>query len=77
MEAGRRKGSGSAYRRIGVSAYRVWGSKTAFRQGHSDQDVLDEFDDALQTPIRRPADTPTRFRGRREKKTRNEPQIRA
>ena len=48
---GKRVG-GSAYWRIGV-----WGSKTAFRHGHNDQEVSTEL---MMLCKRRHADTPTR-----------------
>ena len=55
IKMGRRLGKrigGSAYRRI-----RVWGSKTAFRHGYSDQEVPTKL---MTLCKRRHADTPIR-----------------
>jgi hypothetical protein len=55
IKMGRRLGKrvvGSAYRRIGV-----WGSKTAFRHGYNDQEVLTEL---MMLCKRRHADKPMR-----------------
>jgi len=49
--------AGEACRRVGVLAYGVWGSKTAFRHGYNDQEVLDELTMLCK---RRHADTPIR-----------------